>query len=178
MALPKQPFNGPIPGQSLTTPQKQFPYERPPQLVKPEEVVEAYQEKLQDPKLMEDILTMLDLKGATLTELTKGLVRLGVAKGVHSIDSGLLVAPWLHETIRDAADKAGIDYDEGLVNKEEEANHEKAVVKAYAAKGIREGSSGIPQGQLPQDEQEVIVVDPPKSAKKKGLMEKPSKQDA
>lgn len=164
---PKQLFNGPIPGQSLTTPPKNFPYERPPQLVSPEEVMSAYAEKFENPKLMDDILTMLDIGGATISELTKGLIRTAVSKGVHTIDAGLLVAPWLHETIRDAADQAGVDYDEGLVDQEKEAELEKAKVSAYAIKQMEKGEM---PAEKPKADEVVIVKGPEKP--KKSLMER------
>ena len=49
-------FNRAIPGQSLTTPPKSAPYERPPQISDPLEAVDYHLEQLDDPKTVEELM--------------------------------------------------------------------------------------------------------------------------
>lgn len=118
-------FNAPIPGESLTHPPKKFPWERPPELVDFEDIAEYYLERLTNKEVMESLMDLLELDN-TVKELTEGLVRIGVSRGMHTLDAGLLVAPIIHEAIRSSAEFLGIDYEEGFEDKE-------AKKKAYEA---------------------------------------------
>ena len=116
MAL--RPFNKPIPGMSLTTTPKNYPYERPPEINDPIVALKTHINRLSDPDRMEAVLFLLeDDNGITLKQLVTGIVRGAVANGVHSIDVGLLVAPAIHEFIKNTADAVGAEYDEGLEDK-------------------------------------------------------------
>ena len=86
-------FNAPIPGQSLTTEPKGFPWERPPEIVDPEEAIQMHLTRLSDPKKLSAVLDLIELEGLDVYTLTKGIMRGAVAGGIHSIDVGLIVAP-------------------------------------------------------------------------------------
>jgi archaellum component FlaD/FlaE len=126
-------FEAPIPGQSLTDTPKNYPWERPPEMVDPEEVAMMYLERLNGEETLEAILDALELDMDVKT-LTEGVVRVGVAEGLHTIDVGLLVSPVLHEFIVTLADEAGIEYDEGLVNKRDKAKKAETITKAKRKK--------------------------------------------
>ena len=111
-------FNRAIPGQSLTTPPKSAPYERPPQISDPLEAIDYHLEQLDDPKAVEELMFFLEL-GIDLSTLVEGVARKAVLDGIHSIDISLSIAPVIHEYIKGYADAMDIDYDEGFENEEE-----------------------------------------------------------
>ena len=112
-------FNRAIPGQSLTTPPKSAPYERPPQISDPLEAIDYHLEKLDDPKTVQELMFLLEM-GMDLSSLVEGVARNAVFEGIHSIDISLSIAPVIHEYIKGYADAMDIDYDEGFENEEED----------------------------------------------------------
>jgi hypothetical protein len=118
-------FNAPIPGESLTKAPKQYPWERPPEKSDPEEVLQAYVRKLNEPDRMEGIMDALEV-GLPLKDLVEGLLRTGVSNGIHSVDVSLIVAPVIHEYIKSFADELGVEYDEGFEDKEQVKKDRKA----------------------------------------------------
>jgi hypothetical protein len=110
-------IDAPIPGQSLTTEPKGFPWERPPEITDPELAIQYHLEKLSRPKAVEGILDTMETLDVDIATLTKGYLRAQVAEGIHSIDVSLIVAPVVHEFIKQVATSAGIDFDEGFEDK-------------------------------------------------------------
>ena len=111
-------FDRPIPGQSLTTPSKSAPYERLPDVTDPREALELHLDNLMKEGAMDDVLFFLE-EGLDLVTLVEGIVRSAVMEGIHSIDISLIIAPVLHEFIKGAALRAGIDFEEGFENKKD-----------------------------------------------------------
>lgn len=109
-------FNAPIPGESLTRPPKQYPWERPPKFVDPEEAVQFYLSKLNDPDQVEAMMDALELD-VPVKVLVEGILRGGVANGMHTIDVSLLIAPVLHEFIVGYAQELNVPYDDGFEDK-------------------------------------------------------------
>lgn len=118
-------FNAPIPGESLTKAPKQYPWERPPEMVDPEEVLQTYVRKLNEPDRMEGLMDALEV-GFPLKDLVEGLLRTGVANGIHTVDVSLIVAPVIHDYIKSFADELGVEYDEGFEDKEQVKKDRKA----------------------------------------------------
>ena len=102
-----------FPGQSLTAEPKNAPYERPPQMVKPEEAMLWHLNRITEPDKAEAVLDLLELD-TSVVEMTEGVLRAAVINGRHSIDVSLIIAPVLHEVIKTMAEKAGIDFEEGF----------------------------------------------------------------
>jgi hypothetical protein len=100
-------FDAPIPGQSLTTEPKGFPWERPPQIDDPKEAVKFYVNNMSKQEVMDDIYTALD-EGFPLDLLVKSILTNGVMEGVHSVDTSLLIHPMLVEFIHTQAKAAGV----------------------------------------------------------------------
>jgi len=109
-------FDRPIPGQSLTTPSKSAPYERLPDVTDPREALELHLDNLMKEGAMDDVLFFLE-EGLDLVTLVEGILRSAVMEGIHSIDISLIIAPVLHEFIKGAALRAGIEFEEGFGNK-------------------------------------------------------------
>tara|TARA_R110002050_G_scaffold216674_1_gene352710 strand:- start:680 stop:1210 length:531 start_codon:yes stop_codon:yes gene_type:complete len=148
-------FNGPIPGQSLTTEPKNAAYERPPEVFDPLEALDVHLSNLSKPEAMEDALYFLEL-GLDLVTLVEGIVRSAVIEGIHSIDVSLIIAPVIHEHIKAAATKAGIDFDEGFDNPErdEAVQYERDTMRAKKMlKKLRE-QEGEPEELNMMEEEE------------------------
>tara|TARA_R100000329_G_scaffold79680_1_gene68229 strand:+ start:268 stop:837 length:570 start_codon:yes stop_codon:yes gene_type:complete len=95
-------FEAPIPGQSLTSEPKLYPWETPPELDKVGDVIKFYVDKLSSQDVMDDMFIALE-EGFPLNILVKSILTTGVMEGMHSIDVSLVVAPVLHEYILGAA---------------------------------------------------------------------------
>ena len=126
-------FNRAIPGQSLTTPPKSAPYERPPQISDPLEAIDYHLEQLDDPKAVEELMFFLEL-GVDLSTLVEGVARKAVLDGIHSIDISLSIAPVIHEYIKGYADAMDIDYDEGFEDEEQDRKMSEARTELLARK--------------------------------------------
>tara|TARA_E500000318_G_scaffold32361_1_gene32146 strand:+ start:810 stop:1364 length:555 start_codon:yes stop_codon:yes gene_type:complete len=100
-------LTAPIPGQSLTTEPKGFPWERPPEIDKPEEALKFYANNMSKQSVMDDVFTALD-EGFPLDLLVKSILTTGVMEGVHSIDVSLLIHPLLVEFVHTQAMAAGV----------------------------------------------------------------------
>lgn len=150
-------FNAPIPGMSLTGEPKKYPWERPPELTKLDDVADYYLDKLTEADTMQSVLDTLNVGDLTLKELVEGITRLGVSKGLHTIDAGLAVAPLLHKTIKVVADNVGIEYDEGLVDKKAKAESDKARKRLMLKKALSKVE--VKKKEAPAVEAEVMPVE-------------------
>ena len=112
-------FDAPIPGQSLTSEPKLYPWESPPQIDKAEDVFDFYVNTLKKPETMDDIFIALR-EGFPLNILVKSLLSVGVMEGIHSIDVSLIVAPSIHDYIHGAAVVEGIKVKERPFTKDEQ----------------------------------------------------------
>jgi hypothetical protein len=154
-------FDGPIPGQSLTTEPNKYPWERPPEMVDPEQAIVFHLDRLTSPRMMKSIVDMLDM-GIDVVTLSEGFVRLAVSKGIHSIDVGLLIAPVIHEFIVSLGEDAQIDFEEGLEDLKGRELKEKMGEKAKAevalerilkerGKSVDKEAPAMPSEIAPQD---------------------------
>ena len=106
-------LNVPIPGESLTREPKNPPYERPPELVDPEDALIYHIDKLTDERRMGGVVLLLE-NGLDIRTVTEGILRKGVYDGIHNIDVSLIIGPAVHEYIKTTADMIGVDYKEGF----------------------------------------------------------------
>ena len=124
-------FDYPVPGQSLTTPPRNAPYERPPQTVDPKEALQIHISNLNSKESMEDIAYFAEM-GLDVKSQTEALLRSAVAEGIHSIDVSLTIAPLLHQFIVGRLEAMGLDYDEGInhVAEKEGIRYQRNISKA------------------------------------------------
>jgi len=106
-------FSAPIPGQSLTDEPRNYPWERPPEISDPEEVIQMYLDKLSNEEALSAAMVALE-NNFTIRDVTSGILRVGVSKGFHSIDAGMIAAPVLHHYIKKNADDMGVEYKTGF----------------------------------------------------------------
>ena len=155
--MPKM-FEAPIPGQSLTTPPRSMPYERPPEISDPEEAIQMHLQRLSKKEMIEDTIDALEL-GVSVVELTEGILRSAVATGIHSVDVSLAIAPVIHEFIKSNADTVGIEYDEGFEDEKQKQKEktrvgiEKEKFKLEKERGSKKKKT--PQADLQMDSEEL-----------------------
>jgi len=168
-------FDAPIPGQSLTTEPKNYPWENPPQFDRAEQALMWHMERLEEPKRIESFLYFLEMDVDVVT-LTEGILRNAVADGRHSIDISLLIAPVIHQYIVGVAELADINFKEGT---EEEDTDPKQLEYIRREKEAIEILKDIKQGEEPDlTDLESATPKPSKPApmpeeKPKGLMARP-----
>ena len=102
-------INAPIPGMSLTSEPGNRPWEQPPQLTKLSEIVDYYTERLMEPELVDALLDAVS-KDAPIYETVMGLVNYSVMKGIHSVDTGVLVSVVVVEMVKALAELNNIGY--------------------------------------------------------------------
>lgn len=168
-------FSAPIPGQSLTDTPKNAPWERPPEISDPEEAIQMHLSRLSSPEMLKGVLDAIELHDMNIMNLTQGIVRGAVSKGVHSIDVGLIVAPVIHEFIKQATKSVGIEADDGFVDKTAKAKEEETRVsirarKMLASMGVKAAEVAQAAEAMPSEQpaQEAAPVEAPMPSK--GLM--------
>ena len=168
------PFARPIPGASLTSKLGKYPYENPPDMVEIEDVMNHYMSKLADQEVIDDIALVCEL-GVPIKPIVKSLVTSQQMEGRHSIDTGLIVAPVLHEFIKQAVEATGITVkdDDRDYQKEAEAKEMqrfKALTMKYISDIDKQGDAGV---ELLKDIVETEEVpEEPVEEKPMGLMAK------
>jgi len=96
-------FSGPIPGQSLTREPKSRPFERPPEIVHPEDALQMHLKRMNDVDFLDNAMTMLEL-GLPVRMLASGILRSAVMEGIHGVDVSLIIQPTLEQFLIDIAE--------------------------------------------------------------------------
>ena len=100
-------FDAPIPGQSLTTEPKNAPWENPPEIDTVEDATRMYVGRLAKQEVIDDMVAMVEA-GLPLRPIVKGIVTQGVMRGMHTVDTGMLVEPVITEFLRQAIESYGV----------------------------------------------------------------------
>ena len=192
MAKPEDFLQAPIPGQSLTDSPKNYPWERPPQMVDVEEVTLHYINRLANQETMDDLAVLFD-GGMPIGPFVEAVTTLGVSEGLHNIDVKIIVSPVIHEFIKAAMQQYGIDAkDDTYDPRKDPTEREKrrlstaiqlALAEAKAQDKTAESDTGVALlqevsdtlGAAPQEEQqEDMPAEPapemPAVASTRGLM--------
>lgn len=101
------PFDAPIPGQSLTDEPGNYPWEHPPKNTDPNDVLENLFDRLTDPETSEQMILMLD-SGIPVEALARVITFTGFAEGEYNPDIGLLIIEPLMKMITAIGMRAGI----------------------------------------------------------------------
>ena len=171
----------PIPGQSLTTPPKQFPHERPPETTNPLEALDRHFDNLDDSDTSNDVATALE-NGIDIVTLVEGILRSAVMEGIHGLDVSMLIAPHLHEFIKGEAEFLGIDYDEGFIDEGMAENKEKRKIGEMVRRRMKEGTEDSLEYtqldlNLPAEEAPAPAPAQEPQAESQGLMSRPAPED-
>ena len=168
-------FNAPIPGQSLTTEPKNYPWENPPEYSNAEDALMWHMDRLDDPEKTKACMGLLEL-GLDVVTLTEGLLRGAVAEGIHTIDTSLIIGPVIHEYITGTADAAGIEYKEGLSDNKMDMDALNSQINEQEARKILEDIDNEEDIDLSPMEEEPMQEEMPmeqpemQEEKPKGLM--------
>jgi len=133
MAIPTL-FEGPVPGQSLTDEPKNAPWENPAMYADPLDALEFYMKKLGDVEAQEELIDTLDI-GVPISIVADSMLSTGVMNGIHSVDTKLILKPYIALQVKAIADVVGVDYKETMLDykDKDEAAQEKRM-RTLAAK--------------------------------------------
>ena len=101
------PFDAPVPGQSLTDEPGNYPWEHQPKNTDPNEVLEGLFDKLADPETSEQMILMLE-SGVPVEALARVITFTGFTEGEYNPDIGLLIIEPLMKMITAIGIRAGI----------------------------------------------------------------------
>jgi hypothetical protein len=121
--------------------------------------------------MMESIAQVIELRGLDIKTVTTGILRSAVANGIHSVDVSLLVAPVIHEFIKQTTKALGIEADDGFVDKKAEATQKQATIALRAKKQLK--AMGVNPKEVAKSVEAVAepaVEAEPAPAPSKGLM--------
>jgi len=119
MALDFTPnFDAPIPGQSLTAPLGDRPWQRPPRFAKADDALAFYVERITTPRAANQMFDVLEM-GVPIASLVDAMQLSGVMEGLHTVDVAVLVNPILVELMEGLAKNADVSYKVGDTDGEE-----------------------------------------------------------
>ena len=101
------PFDAPVPGQSLTDEPGNYPWEHPPQYTNPEQVVDLLFDKLGEPEVVEQVIAMLDA-GVPVEAIVRVMTFSGFMNGKFNPDVGFLIVQPLMNMVSAIGIRAGI----------------------------------------------------------------------
>jgi len=160
-------LNGPIPGQSLTTEPGNRPWEKPPRITGVQEAIDFYVDKLTEPKTTAMIMDKVE-EGMPLILMADTFQTLSVAKGIHSLDTGVIVTPVIVELLKAMAEDMDVEY---TVGTEEGAStrtaEDEEMAQDVANTIIRDGAKEMPMDEPEVDLEEEEQEEKPERA---GLM--------
>jgi hypothetical protein len=97
------------PGISWTAEPRSRPWSTPPKFVTVNDVAQGYVNNLSSANMVNSTLDAIET-GVPLAALANGMMLSGVASGIHTIDTGILVTPVIIEMLKTIAEIHGIKY--------------------------------------------------------------------
>lgn len=141
-------FMAPIPGQSLTDEPKQYAWERPPEIVDPDDAVVYHLDRLSDRQVTDATLFLLQY-GYPVDLLARSLLSGAVGQGIHSIDVSLIISPVVEEELRYMARTAGIDYKDTFTDDKTDDQLQEERLKSLVLKRLEDTrEEGLDKGQV------------------------------
>lgn len=114
------PFDQPIPGQSLTDEPRNNPWENPAQMSDITDITKFYIERLANQEIIDDFATLCE-SGLPLKPIVQTIISNGNMNGMHSVDAGMLVAPVIHQFLKQAIEAQGVTVDDDGIDYQKEA---------------------------------------------------------
>ena len=102
------PFDAPVPGQSLTDTPGNYPWEHPPQFTDPEEATEFMWQTLHTEEFMEQVIGMLDA-GVPIEAIARVIVFGGFVEGKFTPDVGFLITEPVMKMLMAIGVRAGLN---------------------------------------------------------------------
>ena len=162
---PYNEFDAPIPGQSLTDTPGNAPWEHPPQMTDPEEILDGLYDKITNGEFTEQLIAMLDA-GVPVEAVVRVMVFSGFMQGKFTPDVGFMLVEPLMKLVAAVGIRAGVG--KLKLSLEDLSNNEliKDMAELKASNQEMEQISEGIQQELPQPE-----AGP-------GLMTRPQPQEA
>jgi len=158
-------LDAPIPGQSLTSPLGDRPWQRPPRFPTAEQALNFYVERLTEDKQNSQLMDLLEL-GVPIDSLVDTLQLGGVMEGLHTVDVGIIITPAIAELVEQMAKAAEVDYT--LTSEEVEDTLPTKSEIALGIRNLNEKPKGI---QIVDEQEEEVTVDEAvEEEKPRGLM--------
>lgn len=114
------PFDRPIPGESLTGEPRNNPWENPPQMNTVEEAAAYYIKRLANEQVVDDFASLVQM-GVPLKPIVQSVTQMGMLRGLHTVDVGMLVSPMIHAFLKAAMESLGLEVDDDGENKQRDA---------------------------------------------------------
>jgi hypothetical protein len=109
VANPNPYLTAPIPGESLTSEPGSFPWEQPPQYVTIDEVAAFYSKSMNNSEAIHELMRLLE-RNIPVDSICNAMVKMGLMKGYHTVDTGFLVTPIIAEIIITLAELNDVPY--------------------------------------------------------------------
>jgi len=146
------PLDAPIPGQSLTAPLGDRPWQKPARFSQPDVALAFYVDRITKEERANNMLDILE-NGVPVDVLVDIMQQGGVMEGVHSLDTGIIIAPALVEVISSMADNVGIEYTKFSTGTKDKSATSAEIVFA---------TKDEPQAEVPEIEIEEDMEEEPK----------------
>ena len=104
---PNNPFDAPVPGQSLTDKPGNYPWEHPPQYTDTQEAAEYVWDKITQPAFADQVVAMLDA-GIPVEAIGRIVVFSGFTEGKWTPDLGFVLAEVIMKMIATIGFTAGV----------------------------------------------------------------------
>jgi len=150
------PFDSPVPGQSLTDTPGNYPWEHPPQFTDPEETTEYIWATLHQKELTEQLIGMLDA-GVPVEAIGRTILFAGFMEGKFSPDLAFIITEPVMKMIAAIGVNGGV---EKIVFSLEDLTNRKQI-------------KAITQVKIAKEKVEQITEATQEDIKKAGLMSKP-----
>jgi len=150
------PFDSPVPGQSLTDTPGNYPWEHPPQFTDPEEITEYLWVTLHQKELTEQLIGMLDA-GVPVEAIGRTILFAGFMEGKFSPDLAFIITEPVMKMIAAIGVNGGV---EKIVFSLEDLTNRKQI-------------KAITQVKMAKEKVEQITEGVQEDIKKAGLMSKP-----
>tara|TARA_R100000664_G_scaffold13891_2_gene21977 strand:- start:5475 stop:5993 length:519 start_codon:yes stop_codon:yes gene_type:complete len=158
------PFDAPVPGQSLTDEPGNYPWEHPPQFSDPEEVLDILFDKLGEPEVVEQVIAMLD-SGVPVEAIVRVMTFSGFMNGKFNPDVGFLIVQPLMNMVSAIGIRAGISK---LKLSLEDLSNDDFITSMVELKEARSKIENIAQD---------ITEDTPASKPEGGLLSRPTTEE-
>jgi|TARA_R100001086_G_C11807175_1_gene250456 hypothetical protein len=104
----QNPFDTPVPGQSLTDAPGNYPWEHSPQHASVEDATHEIWKGLHKKEVLDNIVVLLD-SGLTVEEIVKVIIFSGFVEGKFNPDVGILLTPIIFQMVAAIGKKAGVE---------------------------------------------------------------------
>ena len=105
---PNNPFDAPIPGQSLTDKPGNAPWEHPPQFTNTSEAADFVFDQLSDPQMAKQVIAMLDA-GIPVEAIGRIIVFAGFTEGKWTPDVAFIIAEPIMKMIAYIGSQGGVE---------------------------------------------------------------------